>query len=133
MRGFELRREAERDAEMMPISEGEMVLSFMRSLATALGERNLVTPPNLASIMLLADEGGKRLLLTGDGHSADIVKGLRLHGLLDGQGRLHVDVLKVQHHGAEFNIEHEREGGQEELEFQLKWRRAARPTRRAKK
>lgn len=28
--------------------------------------------------------------------------------------------------GAEFNIEHEREGGREELEFQLKW-----PTRPA--
>lgn len=34
--------------------------------------------------------------------------------------------------GAEFNIEHEREGGQEELEFQLKWRRGTRPDRRTK-
>jgi amphi-Trp domain-containing protein len=25
--------------------------------------------------------------------------------------------------GAQFNIEHEREGGQQELEFQLKWQR----------
>lgn len=31
--------------------------------------------------------------------------------------------------GAEFSIEHEREEGSEELEFQLKWRR---PTRRAR-
>lgn len=34
--------------------------------------------------------------------------------------------------GAQFNIEHEREGGQEELEFQLQWRRVAHPARRAK-
>jgi beta-lactamase superfamily II metal-dependent hydrolase len=100
----ELRREAEQDAEMMPISEGDMVLSYMRSLATALGERDKVTPPNLASIMLLAEEDGKRLLLTGDGHADDIIKGFKLHGLLDEQDRLHVDVIKVQHHGAEFNI-----------------------------
>ena len=100
----ELRREAEQDAEQLPISEGDMVLSYMRSLATALGEREAVTPPNLASIMLLVEEDGKRLLLTGDGHADDIIKGLRLHGLLDDQDRLHVDALKVQHHGAEFNI-----------------------------
>ena len=31
--------------------------------------------------------------------------------------------------GAKFNVEHEREGGEEELEFQLKW---SRPTRRAR-
>lgn len=34
--------------------------------------------------------------------------------------------------GAQFNIEHEREGGHEELEFQLKWRRRTRPARRAR-
>lgn len=33
---------------------------------------------------------------------------------------------------AHFNIEHEREGGQEELEFQLQWRRSTRPARRAR-
>ncbi len=41
--------------------------------------------------------------------------------------RLHIPAA------ANFNIEHEREGGAEELEFQLKWQRAARPNRRAKK
>lgn len=33
---------------------------------------------------------------------------------------------------AQFNLEHEREGGREELEFQLKWRRPAHPVHRAK-
>ena len=33
---------------------------------------------------------------------------------------------------ARFNIEHEREGGQEELEFQLLWRCPARAARQAK-
>ena len=33
---------------------------------------------------------------------------------------------------ARFNLEHEREGGREELEFQLLWQRPARAARRAK-
>jgi len=38
--------------------------------------------------------------------------------------RLHVPA------DARFNIEHEREGASEELEFQLKWKRASKPARR---
>jgi hypothetical protein len=76
-----------------------------------LGDRSKVTTPNLASIMVLVVEGGKTILLTGDGHADDILKGLAFHEkLLDADGnsvatgKLHVNVLKVQHHGAEFNI-----------------------------
>jgi beta-lactamase superfamily II metal-dependent hydrolase len=69
-----------------------------------LGERDKVTTPNLASIMVLVEEGGKKVLLTGDGHADDIIKGLAHHGKLDANNSLHVNVLKIQHHGAEFNI-----------------------------
>jgi hypothetical protein len=55
--------------------------------------------------MLHVEEGGKTLLLTGDGHADDILKGLAHVGKLDDAGGIHVDVLKVQHHGAEFNID----------------------------
>jgi hypothetical protein len=64
-----------------------------------------VTAPNLASLMLLAEENGRIALLTGDGHRDDIIKGLAHHSRLDAQGRLHVNVLKVQHHGSEHNID----------------------------
>ncbi|MCH7611681.1 MAG: hypothetical protein IIB10_13475 [Chloroflexi bacterium] len=74
------------------------------ALAAELGDRNAVTTPNLASIMLLVEEAGKTVLLTGDGHADDILKGLEAHGKLDNAGRIHVDVLKVQHHGSEHNI-----------------------------
>lgn len=70
-----------------------------------LGERNKVTTPNLASLMFHVEEDGKTLLLTGDGHHADIIEGLRHIGKLDARGLLHVDVLKVQHHGSEHNID----------------------------
>jgi hypothetical protein len=68
-----------------------------------LGDRTQVTVPNLASLMVLAEEDGKSVLLTGDGSHVDILKGLEKAGRLDG-GRIHVDVLKIQHHGSEHNI-----------------------------
>jgi hypothetical protein len=54
--------------------------------------------------MLLAEADGRTVLLTGDGHGRDVVRGLKEAGRLDEQGRIHVDVLKVQHHGAVANM-----------------------------
>jgi beta-lactamase superfamily II metal-dependent hydrolase len=56
--------------------------------------------------MLLAEENGKTVLLTGDGHSDHIVAGLEQSGHLN-TGKLHVNLLKVQHHGSEHNIDEE--------------------------
>ena len=64
-----------------------------------------VTEANLASLMLLVEENAGTVLLTGDGVSQEILDGLARHGKLDGEGRLHVNVLKVQHHGALANVE----------------------------
>jgi hypothetical protein len=80
---------------------------FEDSLAATpaeLGLRKKVTPPNLASLMFLVEEGPQKLLLTGDGHADDILAGLDNRKQLDSKGKLHVDVLKVQHHGAEYNM-----------------------------
>lgn len=63
--------------------------------------------PNLSSIMLLAQvdvgSGTKTILLTGDGRGDHLLQGLRSAGLLDHSSSLHVDVLKVAHHGSERN------------------------------
>lgn len=76
------------------------------SAAFKLGERKKVTTPNLASLMFFVQEKKKTLLLTGDGHHLDILKGLRHTGKLDGAGGgLHLDVFKVQHHASEHNID----------------------------
>ena len=80
------------------------------SIDDELGNRRNVTQPNLASLMLLLEEekaggGVIRVVMTGDGHHEDVLAGLTHHGLLaDGTG-LHVDVLKVQHHGSEHNLD----------------------------
>ena len=58
---------------------------------------------NLSSIMFLAEVPGRRMLLTGDGRGGDVMDGLRQAGLCDAEGRLHVDVLKVPHHGSARN------------------------------
>ncbi len=73
--------------------------------ATKLGRRAAVTTPNLASLMLLVKEGGTSLLLTGDGHCEDLLRGLEACGALKPKGKLHVTVLKVQHHGSKNNID----------------------------
>jgi hypothetical protein len=59
--------------------------------------------PNLSSIMFLARADDRTMLLTGDGRSDHLLAGLGQAGLLDG-GKLHVDVLKLPHHGSERNI-----------------------------
>lgn len=62
-----------------------------------------VSVPNVASLVLLAEDGIKSALLTGDSHADMILKGLRDAGRLD-NGYLHVDVLKFPHHGATDNL-----------------------------
>jgi len=59
--------------------------------------------PNLSSIVLHAQYAKKTVLLTGDARGDHIEAGLKAAKLLDGDGKLHVDVLKVQHHGSNRN------------------------------
>lgn len=61
--------------------------------------------PNLSSIVMVVDSGGKRILLTGDARGDKILEGLELVGLMKKKGTLHVDVLKVPHHGSANNLE----------------------------
>lgn len=81
-------------------------LDFLAHAAkqAGLGNINDVTPPNIASIMFVLEEGGRRIVMTGDGASQDIVKGLEAATLMPADGGLHVDLLKVPHHGAEANL-----------------------------
>ena len=58
--------------------------------------------PNLSSIVVLAECDGKTILLTGDARSDHILSGLEQAGLLT-NGKLHVDVFKVPHHGSSRN------------------------------
>jgi len=59
--------------------------------------------PNLSSIMFVAEAHGRTILFTGDGRSDHLLDGLEAAGLLDANGEMHVDVLKVPHHGSNRN------------------------------
>jgi hypothetical protein len=72
-----------------------------------LGDRRAVTEENLASLMLFVEHDGKTILLTGDGHHTDIIAGLEHNNCLADGKALHVNVLKVQHHGSEHNLNRE--------------------------
>lgn len=65
--------------------------------------------PNLSSIVVLAEADGKKILFTGDARGDKILAGLELIGLLKPKktGKLHVDVLKVPHHGSSNNLDHD--------------------------
>jgi hypothetical protein len=98
--------EMQSDVERLGTGQIEEFRTALGLRAQRLGDINKVTAPNLASLMLLAEENGKTVLLTGDGHSDHIVAGLEQSGHLN-TGKLHVNLLKVQHHGSEHNIDEE--------------------------
>jgi len=60
--------------------------------------------PNLSSIQLLVKAQGKTMLLTGDGRGDHLLQALEEAGLLDQDGAIEVDVLKVPHHGSDRNV-----------------------------
>ena len=45
------------------------------------------------------------MLLTGDARGDKILEGMELAGLLERNGKKHVDLLKVPHHGSDNNME----------------------------
>jgi beta-lactamase superfamily II metal-dependent hydrolase len=51
----------------------------------------------------MAEYDGKRAILTGDARGDKVLNGLDQKRLLK-QGRLHVDLLKLPHHGSQNNV-----------------------------
>ncbi len=103
----DIEEEWERDERDLTPSEFERLQRTLVARATGLGRRGKVSAPNLASLMFLVEEAGRTILLTGDGHGQDILRGLEQQGRLHDDGGIHVDVLKVQHHGSEHNLDEE--------------------------
>jgi len=70
-----------------------------KALAATLDE----SVPNLSSIVALIEHSGRKVLITGDARSDYVYDGLKEAGELKG-GKLHVDVLKLPHHGSIRNV-----------------------------
>jgi beta-lactamase superfamily II metal-dependent hydrolase len=101
-----LRDNVEENKKRLGLTAEEALGMTIKALTAELGNRTQVTIPNLASITFLVEEDERQILMTGDAHANEILKGLRVHGFLPEEGgALHVDILKLQHHGAEANID----------------------------
>lgn len=99
-----IHRKHDQDEGRLRASDLSEALGSLLAQASEIGDRSHVTLPNLASLMFYLEEtGGGSVLLTGDGHWEDILLGLEHARKLPEDGGLHVDVLKVQHHGSEHN------------------------------
>ena len=97
-----IRRQA--SADERALSNGDMQAFFNSlNLGPAVGNRDSVSESNISSIVCLIEEKGRTLLMTGDARDDHVYEDLVAAGLTDGQGRLHVDVLKIPHHGSENN------------------------------
>ena len=60
---------------------------------------------NLSSIVVLAEAGGKSMLLCGDARGDHVLAGLETAGKLAAGGTLALDILKLPHHGSIRNVE----------------------------
>ena len=60
---------------------------------------------NLSSIVVLAEAGGKSMLLCGDARGDHVLTGLESAGRLAAGGTLALDILKLPHHGSIRNVD----------------------------
>ena len=73
---------------------------YGKALAAAFVDESVF---NLSSIVVLAEAGKKRMLLTGDARGDDVLNAVKSSGLLKA-GKFHVDLLKLPHHGSDRNV-----------------------------
>ena len=90
-----LQKEWSKKLKAMKVAQPAEVASIAESIDSSVY--------NLSSIACLAELGGKRMLLTGDGLGTNIIEGLGAANLLDAEGKIKVDVLKLPHHGSDRN------------------------------
>jgi hypothetical protein len=76
--------------------DGKLKPAAMEAVAAAFVDESVY---NLSSIVVLAEHGKRRMLLTGDARGDYILEGARAAGLL-GKKPLHVDLFKLPHHGS---------------------------------
>jgi hypothetical protein len=86
-----LQKEWEKVIKTLPAARTAEIAAFVDRSAT-----------NLSSIVVLAECGGRRMLLTGDARGDHILEGLDRAGLMT-DGKIHVDLFKLPHHGSNRN------------------------------
>ncbi len=82
---------------------GKLGKAAMVELAALAKKGEDKSPYNLSSIVVLAEMKAKKMLLTGDALGQYITEGLEKAGKMN-NGKIHVDLLKMPHHGSSRNI-----------------------------
>ncbi len=98
-------REQGRDDEEL-LGNGQLDEFLAASLGRPVrgGSRSSVTRANIASIVMYVEEGNQNILLTGDARDDHVLEDLIGGGIADSSGSVHLNVLKIQHHGSENNF-----------------------------
>ena len=97
-----VREQVRADEELL--ASGHLDRYLAAYIGPAVGRRSTVSEQNVASVVMFVEDGSKNILLTGDARDDEIVEQLIESGIADSDGFMHVNVLKVQHHGSENNF-----------------------------
>lgn len=97
-----IRGQAGADEELL--ANGQLNEFLAESIGPAIGSRSSVTEQNVASIVMFVEENNQNILLTGDARDDTIVEQLIESKISDKDGFVHLNVLKVQHHGSDNNF-----------------------------
>lgn len=90
--------------KMIPISSSMITKSFLQKKAAANPNEVSITSPNKASLALVWEFNGKRILLGGDAIASQLYEAIKKH--YDGNYIL-FEAIKIPHHGSKNNMSNE--------------------------
>lgn len=90
--------------KMIPISSSMITKSFLQKKAAANPNESGITSPNKASLALVWEFNGKRILLGGDAIASQLYEAIKMH--YDGNHIL-FEAIKIPHHGSKNNMSNE--------------------------
>lgn len=90
--------------KMIPISSSMITKSFLQKKAAVNPNEVGITSPNKASLALLWEFNGKRILLGGDAIASQLYEAIKKH--YDGNHIL-FEAIKIPHHGSKNNMSNE--------------------------
>lgn len=90
--------------KMIPISSSMITKSFLQKKAAANPDEVGITTPNKASLALVWEFNGRRILLGGDAIASQLYEAIKKH--YDGNHIL-FETIKIPHHGSKNNMSNE--------------------------
>lgn len=90
--------------KMIPISSSMITKSFLQKKAAANPDEVGITTPNKASLALVWEFNGRRILLGGDAIASQLYEAIKKH--YDGNHIL-FEAIKIPHHGSKNNMSNE--------------------------